>query len=201
MISMVIHGSRISKINPSSGSSAGEFTILVVPSFSNTSYATVGAVKTIFRSYSRLEPLLDDLHVEKAQEAGAEAKTQGLRCLGYKSKGGIIELQLVQGFTQILVIFGICRVDACKDHWLGHPVTWQVFGRGAWPMLVIGSPTRASWTVFNPVAIYPTSPALSPATGFILGEKIPTSMGFTFTPVAIIWIFSSAVTFPSTTRT
>ncbi len=48
-----------------------------------------------------LQPLLDDLHVEEAQEAQAEAKAQGLAGLRLVDQGGVVELQLFQGILQV----------------------------------------------------------------------------------------------------
>ncbi len=72
-----------------------------------------------------LEPLLDDLHVEKAQEPGPEAEPQRLGSLRLESEGGIVELQFIQCLAQALVIIGFSRVDPGEDHRLGGAVTWQ----------------------------------------------------------------------------
>ncbi len=72
-----------------------------------------------------LQAFLDDLHVEQAQETSPEAKTQRLRGLRLEGQRGIVELQFVQRFAQVLVIIRFGRVDAGKDHRLGCPVAWQ----------------------------------------------------------------------------
>src|ERR1035437_2575829 len=51
-----------------------------------------------------LEPLLDDLHVEQAEEAAAEAEAQSDGALGLEREAGIVEVQLLHGVAQVWVI-------------------------------------------------------------------------------------------------
>ena len=51
-----------------------------------------------------LQPLLDDLHVEQAEKAAAEAEAEGERGLGLVGEGGIIQLELGQRVAQLLVL-------------------------------------------------------------------------------------------------
>ena len=51
-----------------------------------------------------LQPLRDDLHVQQAEEAAAEAEAQrdrGLRLVGQR---GVVELQLVQRVAQLRIV-------------------------------------------------------------------------------------------------
>ena len=53
-----------------------------------------------------LQALLDDLHVEHAEEAAAETEAQGLGDLRLVEQGRVVEAQLAQGVAQVLVIIG-----------------------------------------------------------------------------------------------
>ena len=63
-----------------------------------------------------LQPLLDDLHVQQAEEAAAEAEAERLRGLRLEGEGGVVEPQLLQRVAQVLVVGGVDRVDAGEDH-------------------------------------------------------------------------------------
>ena len=56
--------------------------------------------------------------MQHAQKPAPETKAEGRTALWGKDKGGVIELELLHGGTQFLVIFGIYRVDSGKDHGL-----------------------------------------------------------------------------------
>src|SRR5207244_10814269 len=59
-----------------------------------------------------LEPLLDDLHVQRAEEPAAEPVAEregGLRLVG---EGGIVEAKLLEGVAQGFVIGVLDRVEA-----------------------------------------------------------------------------------------
>ena len=58
-----------------------------------------------------LQTFLNDLHVQKAQEAAAEAEAQCLRHLGLKVQRGVIELELFQRVAQLVVFAGFGRVE------------------------------------------------------------------------------------------
>ena len=51
-----------------------------------------------------LEPLLDDLHVEQAQEAAAEAEAEGDRALGLVGDGRVVEVELLERVAQQRVV-------------------------------------------------------------------------------------------------
>ena len=72
-----------------------------------------------------LQPLLDDLHVQHAEEAAAEAEAQGLGDFRLVEEGGVVEAQLAQGVTQFLVGIGLHRIEAGKDPGLHLLEAWQ----------------------------------------------------------------------------
>ena len=77
-----------------------------------------------------LQPLLDDLHVEQAQEAAAEAEAEGDRALGLEAEAGVVEVELLHGVAQERVVGADDRVDAGEDEALGRLVAGQRLGRG-----------------------------------------------------------------------
>ena len=62
-----------------------------------------------------LEPLLDDLHVEHAQEAAAEAEAQRVGGLGLEREAGVVERQLLQGGAQVVELVVGGRKQAAED--------------------------------------------------------------------------------------
>ena len=62
------------------------------------------------------EPLLDDLHVEQAEEAAAETEAERDRAFRLVDEGGIVELQLAHGGLQMLEVRGVDRIDPAEDH-------------------------------------------------------------------------------------
>ena len=50
------------------------------------------------------EPLLDDLHVQEAEVAAAEAETQRLRRLRLVGEGAVVQAQLLERVAGVLVI-------------------------------------------------------------------------------------------------
>jgi hypothetical protein len=51
-----------------------------------------------------LQPLLDDLHVQHAEEAAAEAEAQRGGALRFEEQGGIVQGELVEGVAERLVV-------------------------------------------------------------------------------------------------
>ena len=76
-----------------------------------------------------LEALLDDLHVEQAQEAAAEPEAQGHRALRLEGEAGVVEVELVERLAQQRVVLAVDRVDAREDQALGRLVAGQRLGR------------------------------------------------------------------------
>ena len=54
--------------------------------------------------------------MKKSQEAAAETKSKGDRCLRFIIKGSIVELKLLQRVTEIAVLGTICRIKATINH-------------------------------------------------------------------------------------
>ena len=78
-----------------------------------------------------LETLGDDLHVEQAQEAAAEAKAQRGTGLKLKGQGSVVQLQLFQRVLQVGVLGTVGGVDAAEHHGLDLTVAGQGLGGGA----------------------------------------------------------------------
>ena len=78
-----------------------------------------------------LETLGDDLHVEQAQEAAAEAKAQCGTGLKFKGQGSVVQLQLFQRVLQVGVLGTVGGVDAAEHHGLDLTVAGQGLGGGA----------------------------------------------------------------------
>ncbi len=51
-----------------------------------------------------LEPLLDDLHVQQAEEAAAEAEAQRVRGLGLVAEGRVVQAQLLDRVAERVVL-------------------------------------------------------------------------------------------------
>ena len=75
-----------------------------------------------------LEALADDLHVQQAEEAAAEADAQGVGGLGLEGEAGVVELELVEGVAQVGQLVAVDRVEPAEDHGLGVPVAGQRLG-------------------------------------------------------------------------
>ena len=72
-----------------------------------------------------LEPLLDDLHVQQAEEAAAEPEAQRDRALGLEGEARVVEVQLLERLAQQRVVLAADRVDAGEDEALGRLVAGQ----------------------------------------------------------------------------
>ena len=62
------------------------------------------------------EPLLDDLHVQQAEEAAAETEAERDRAFRLIDEGRIVELQLADGRLEMLEVGGVDRINAAEDH-------------------------------------------------------------------------------------
>ena len=78
-----------------------------------------------------LQPLLHDLHVQQAQEAAAETKTQRLADFGFVVQRGIVEFEFFECVAQRVVFAGFSRVQAGKNLGLDFLKTWQRLSRRA----------------------------------------------------------------------
>ena len=72
-----------------------------------------------------LQALLDDLHVQQAQEAHAEAKAQRHRRLRLPHQRRIVDVQLIERVAQVLVVLVVDGEQARVDHRLGLAVARQ----------------------------------------------------------------------------
>ena len=77
-----------------------------------------------------LQALLDDLHMQQAQEAHAEAKAERHRGLGLPHQRRVVDVQLIERVTQVLVVLVIDREQARIDHGLGLAVAGKRLGAG-----------------------------------------------------------------------
>ena len=87
-----------------------------------------------------LQALLDDLHVEQAEEAAAEAEAERDRALRLVDEAGVVELQLLERVAQQRVVVAADRVEAGEDHGFGRLVAGQGRPPGG-PRVVTVSPT------------------------------------------------------------
>ncbi len=62
-----------------------------------------------------LEALLDDVHVQQAEEAAAEAEAEGARDFRLVVERGVVELQLRERIAKLLVVFGVDREEP-REH-------------------------------------------------------------------------------------
>ena len=78
-----------------------------------------------------LEALLDDLHVEQAEEAAAEPEAERDRALRLVGEARVVEVQLLERLAQERVVLAADRVDAGEDEALGLLVAGQRLVRRA----------------------------------------------------------------------
>ena len=62
------------------------------------------------------EPLLDDFHVQEAQESAAEAEAEGDARLVLVLEGGVVEGEFFEGVFEFFVVVGVDGVEAGEDH-------------------------------------------------------------------------------------
>src|SRR6185295_14265993 len=66
-----------------------------------------------------LEPLLDDLHVQQAEEAAAEPEAERHRAFGLEREARVVQMQLVERLAQQRIVLAAERVDAGEHEALG----------------------------------------------------------------------------------
>ncbi len=81
------------------------------------------------------QPFLDDLEVEQAEKATAEAEPECDRRVLLVGQGGIVELELFEGLAEVRVLLGRHRVHRGEDNRFGLFVARQRFWR---PLVGIG---------------------------------------------------------------
>ena len=74
-----------------------------------------------------VQAFLHDFHVQKPKESGAETEAQGVGSFRFPAQGGIVQAEFFQSFAQILVVFGVDRVDARINHGQNILVTRERF--------------------------------------------------------------------------
>ena len=96
--------------------------------------AAVGQLDVVFDRRRRgdevevelaLEALLDDLHVEQAEEAAAEPEPERDRALRRVGEAGVVEVELLERVAQERVVLAADRVDPGEDQALGLLVAGQ----------------------------------------------------------------------------
>ena len=97
-----------------------------------------------------LQPLLDDLHVEQAQEADAEAEAQRDRALRLEADRGVVEMELLQRVAQQRVV-GSVDAGRCRQRRAAWPACIPAAARSRAGLAdVIVSPTWQSRTLLRP---------------------------------------------------
>ena len=117
-----------------------------------------------------LQPLLDDLEVQQAEEAAAEAEAERRRGLRLVVKLASLSRSLAEALAQLLVIGGVGREQAAEHH-RQHglkPGSGSAAGRRS---SVIVSPTWQSATALMPAVMKPISPGPSRSTALRLRRE------------------------------
>ena len=123
-------GSRISAIRPRSGIFDGFSTLsdLAVVELHLVDHRRRGRDQVLVEL--ALEPLLDDLHVQQAEEAAAKAEAERLAHLGLVAQRRVVELELLERVAQLVVLARLGRVEAGEDLRLDFLEAGQRLGRG-----------------------------------------------------------------------
>ena len=77
------------------------------------------------------QPLLDDLEVEQAEEAAAEAEAERRAGLHLEAERGVVEAQLVEAVAELLEVGGVDREQAAEHHRLDFLEAGQRLARRA----------------------------------------------------------------------
>ena len=77
------------------------------------------------------QPLLDDLEVEQAEEAAAEAEAQRGAGLHLEAERGVVEAELVEAVAELLEVGGVDREQAAEHHRLDQLEAGERLRRGA----------------------------------------------------------------------
>ena len=76
-----------------------------------------------------LEPLLDDLHVQQAEEAAAEAEAERRRRLRLEEERRVVQPQLLERLAQLRVLAALDRIEPGEDHRLAVLEAGKGLGR------------------------------------------------------------------------
>ena len=82
-----------------------------------------------------LQPFLNDVHVQQAEEPAAEPEAQCLRTFRVEEERRVVQAQFFQSFAKLRVRMRVNRVESRKNHGLDFFESGQCFERG---MRVIG---------------------------------------------------------------
>ena len=111
----MIQGSSMESIFTGSGMSAGLCSSIVRAVGQMDAIDDAGRGGDQVEIELALQPLLDDLEMQQAEEAAAEAEAQGGRGLRLEMEARIVEAQLGQALAQLLEIRGVGRKQAAED--------------------------------------------------------------------------------------
>src|SRR5688572_31202620 len=75
-----------------------------------------------------LEPFLDDFHVEETEETAAEPEAEGQRGLRLVDERRIVEPQLDERVSQVLIFGRVGGIQAAEDQWLHFLVAGERLG-------------------------------------------------------------------------
>ena len=74
-----------------------------------------------------LEALLDDFHMQEAEETAAKAEPEGFARLGSEFERGVVDREFFQGISQFGEVLSIARIEPAVDHAFGGLVTFERF--------------------------------------------------------------------------
>ncbi len=131
------------------------------------------------------QPLLDDLEVEQAEEAAAEAEAERGAGLHLEAERGVVEAQLVEAVAELLEVGGVDREEAAEHDRLDQLEAGEGLRRRGGLASVMVSPTRVSATSLICAVMKPISPGPSSASCSILGRKQPTRSTRCVVPAAM----------------
>ena len=132
-----------------------------------------------------LEPLLDDLHVEQAEEPAAEPEPERHRALRLVREARVVEVQLLERLAEQRVVLAGDRVDAREDEALGGLVAGERrVGRAGRARQRVADLGVADALEARSRRSRPRRPrAAGPGTS--CGRKTPSSRGSAVTPLPI----------------
>ena len=108
-------GSRNSSMSPASGIRVGFEMWMRLALAGDDLVGDVGGGLDQGEVALALQSLLDNLHVEHAQEPATEAEPERVGGLGLEGEAGIVECQLLQGRAEVLELIVRGREQAAED--------------------------------------------------------------------------------------
>ncbi len=98
-----------------------------------------------------LEPLAHDLHVQKPEEAAAEAEAEGLRSLRLVEERGVVQLELLERVAELRVLVRVASGRDRRTRSASRPCSREAAPPQAARRSVSVSPTRRRLTSLRPV--------------------------------------------------